>query len=256
MGMLSLVDRGYRADAGIMTEPTNNRLSLLCRGIIWGRIRVQGKSGHIEVFQPNEMEGGAADGIDKGLRLLREIEVMNRDWARRREKRHPLLPRANEINVSMIKAGQHPSAYAEQFEATVDIQYLPHERDENGLGGGVKREIEARLNAVASADPWLVDHPIEYDWFVDADCSEVPADAEVAQLAVESIATYGYPSTPGGSEFHTDMSLLTNNGTPTINIGPGDPMMAHQTNEQIPVREYVDAVKIIAHLIMEWCGYE
>ncbi len=256
MGMLSVVDRGYKADAGIMTEPTSNQLSLLCRGIIWGRIGVRGKSGHIEVFQPNEMEGGAADGIEKGMRLLREIEVMNREWARRSDKRHPLLPRPNEINVSMIKAGQHPSAYAEQFEATVDIQYLPTERDENGLGGTVKREIEERLNAVAAADPWMRQHPIEYDWFVDADCGEVPLQSEIAQMGLDSIVAHGYSGKPGGSEFHTDMSLLTNNGTPTINIGPGDAMMAHQTNEQIPVDEYVDAVKIIARVIMDWCGYE
>lgn len=256
MGMLSVVDRGYKADAGIMTEPTSNQLSLLCRGIIWGRIGVRGKSGHIEVFQPNEMEGGAADGIEKGMRLLREIEVMNREWARRSDKRHPLLPRPNEINVSMIKAGQHPSAYAEQFEATVDIQYLPTERDENGLGGTVKREIEQRLNAVAAADPWMRQHPIEYDWFVDADCGEVPLQSEIAQMGLGSIVAHGYSGKAGGSEFHTDMSLLTNNDTPTINIGPGDAMMAHQTNEQIPVDEYVDAVKIIARVIMDWCGYE
>lgn len=256
MGMLSLVDRGYRADAGIMTEPTSNKLSLLCRGIVWGRIKISGKSGHNEVFQPSELEGGAADAILKGRRILDEIDAINNEWARRRDKWHELLPRPNRIDVSMIDAGQHPSSYAEKFELTADIQYLPSERDENGLGGNVKREIEERLNTVASADRWLRENPLDYDWFVDADCSEVSVDHPIAQVARETLSELSYNSAPGGSEFHTDMSLLTNNGTPTINIGPGNPRMAHQTNERIQLEEYIDAVRILARVIADWCGYE
>lgn len=254
MGMLSLVDRGYAADAGIMTEPTDLRLSLLCRGIIWGRIGVAGRSGHIEVWQPEP--DGAVDAIAKGRRLLDGIDDLNASWARRPAKRHPLLPRPCEINVSMLRAGQHPSSYAEGFEATVDIQYLPSERDEHGLGGNVKREVEERLSALGAADPWLHEYPPTFDWFVDADCSEVPVDHPFAQLCSRSIASLGLPGEPTGSEFHTDMSLLTNNGTPTVNIGPGDPAIAHLTNEHITVDQLVDCTKIIARIVMAWCGFE
>jgi acetylornithine deacetylase len=256
MGMLSLVDRGYRADAGIMTEPTDLRLSVLCRGIIWGRIGVTGRSGHIEVFQPDPSVGGAVDAIDKGCKLLAGLNDLNREWARRKEKRHPLLPRACEINVSMIRAGQHPSSYAENFEATVDIQYLPKERDENGLGGNVKREIEQRLNALAAADPWLKHNPPTFDWFVDADCSEVPITHPLVEICSESLADLGHNAQPLGSEFHTDMSLLTNSSTPTINLGPGDPSIAHLTNEHITIAQLIDCTKIIARVLMQWCGYE
>jgi acetylornithine deacetylase len=254
MGMLSLVDRGYRADAGVMTEPTDLRLSLLCRGIIWGRIEVTGRSGHIEVFQGEP--DGAVDGIAKGLKVLDAIDDLNRSWARRPAKRHPLLPRPCETNVSMLKAGQHPSSYAESFVATVDIQYLPSERDANGLGGDVKREIETHLGAVAQADPWLREHPPTFDWFVDADCSEVPADHPFAEICGRAIASCGLDGTPTGSEFHTDMSLLTNNGTPTVNIGPGDPSIAHLTNEHITVDQLIDCTKIIARILVDWCGIE
>lgn len=34
MGSLAMVDCGFRADAGIMTEPTNNRIAPLCHGIL------------------------------------------------------------------------------------------------------------------------------------------------------------------------------------------------------------------------------
>ena len=37
MGSLAMVDRGFHADAGIMTEPTANKIAPLCHGILWGR---------------------------------------------------------------------------------------------------------------------------------------------------------------------------------------------------------------------------
>ena len=45
MGSLAMVDRGYTADAGIMTEPTANRIAPLCHGILWGRIIIDGIGG-------------------------------------------------------------------------------------------------------------------------------------------------------------------------------------------------------------------
>lgn len=255
MGMLSLVDRGYRADAGIMTEPTDLRLSLLCRGIIWGRIRIRGRAGHIEVSQPHWREGGAVDAIEKGMKIINALQELNREWARRPDKRHRLLPRPCEINVSMVNAGQHPSSYAEECTITVDIQYLPSERDARGLGGNVKREVEEFLRKVADTDSWLREHPPIVEWFVDADCAEVAEGHPLVGIMQTHIARFGWPSAPTGSEFHTDMSLLTNNGTPTVNFGPGDPFVAHLTNERVPIDQLVDATKIIALCILDWCGY-
>jgi acetylornithine deacetylase len=255
MGMLALVDRGYRADVGIMPEPTQLRLSLLCRGIIWGHIRIRGKSGHIEVQQPSADKGGAVDALRYGRTLLDAIDGINRDWLSRDSKSHPLLPRPCEVSISMVRAGQHPSSFAETFECTVDIQYLPGERDVNGLGGAIKQEVEARIRQAFAGDTWFETHPVEFAWFVDADCGEVQSSHPFATLCSQSLESLGYPSAPVGSEFHTDMSLLTNNGTPTINLGPGDPFIAHQTNEYVPVQEVIDCTKAIARILLDWCGY-
>ena len=45
-----------------------------------------------------------------------------------------------------------------------------------GLGGHVKREVEAHLAAVCQADPYLRKHPVRFEWILDADCAEVSAD--------------------------------------------------------------------------------
>ena len=49
-------------------------------------------------------------------------------------------------------------------------------QDEFGLGGHVKREVEAHLAAVCQADPYLRKYPVRMEWILDADCAEVAAD--------------------------------------------------------------------------------
>ena len=48
-GGSALVARGLRADAGIVTEPTDFRVWVACRGSEYGVVRVPGRPGHAEV---------------------------------------------------------------------------------------------------------------------------------------------------------------------------------------------------------------
>src|SRR5258707_9976422 len=63
MGTLALADRGYRADAGILTEPTGNRISPLCHGILWGKIVIDGIAGHAGLEARNWKAGGAGGAL-------------------------------------------------------------------------------------------------------------------------------------------------------------------------------------------------
>ena len=73
MGSLAMVDRGYRADAGIMTEPTANRIAPLCHGILWGRIIVDGIGGHAELTRTmgRQRPGGRHSALPAGHRRHR-----------------------------------------------------------------------------------------------------------------------------------------------------------------------------------------
>ena len=168
MGSLAMVDRGYRADAGIMTEPTANRIAPLCHGILWGRIIVDGVGGHAELT-PNYWDGGGpVDAIELCRQVLDGVDILNRRWRTDPNKNHPLMDLPNQIIVTQIKAGEHPSSTAGRGEIVIDVQYLPHEKDEFGLGGHVKQEVEAHLAAVCQADPYLRKHPVRMEWILDA----------------------------------------------------------------------------------------
>ena len=45
-------------------------------------------------------------------------------------------------------------------------------------------------------------------------------------------------------------------GIPTLNIGPGDPRLAHQADEYVEIEELVTCTKMIASILLDWCGVE
>jgi acetylornithine deacetylase len=252
MGTLAFVDRGYRADGCILTEPTDLQIAPLCRGILWGKLIIQGRSGHIEMPQGDWRTGGAVDAIERADLYLQQFSRLSADWSRR--KTHPLLPIPCQVHVAQVQAGEYPTAFANRAELVFNAQYLPAERDAFGLGGKVKQEIEDFVHAVAQTDPWLREHPPQIEWLVDADCGETPADHELVRMCRESLADLGCPPVVQGICSHTDMGWFVNSGIPTINFGPGEPRVAHQNDESIRVADLLDATRMIAVSILRWCG--
>lgn len=252
MGTLALLDRGWRADAAFMPEPTGGALVPMCRGILWGTITVRGRSSHIEIPQPGWREGGAVDAIAKARLVLDAIDELNRDWARDPAKTHPLLGAPNQVLVSMLRAGQHPSSWAEEATLTFDAQYLAAERDEHGLGGRVKRDIERRLLHATRADPWLAEHPPRIAWTVDADCAEVDPEHPFVRLVGDSARAVGLEGRVGGTGAHTDSSLLIGAGIPTIVFGPAELTQAHQVDESVSLDAVERVTAAMAVAMAAW----
>ncbi len=256
MGTLALVDRDYRADGAIIPEPTDLHVAPLCRGIVWGRVTIPGRAGHIEMPQPHWREGGAVDAIALGRVVLDAIDQLNARWAVSPSKRHPLLPLPCQVKVSMLDAGEYPTAYASGMRITFDAQYLPAERDARGLGGHVKTELERFFAEVAAHDDWLQEHPPRIEWLIDADCAETPGDHPQTQTVHAAARLSGAESRVEGMSSHTDMGLLVNAGIPTVNFGPGAPSVAHQPDEHVLERDLLRATLTLALAIAEWCGWD
>ena len=65
---------------------------------------------------------------------------------------------------------------------------LPAERDERGLGGHVKAELERFFAEVATQDEWLQQHPPRIEWLIDADCAEIAGDHPLTQTVHARVA--------------------------------------------------------------------
>jgi acetylornithine deacetylase len=252
MGTLDFAVHGYRADGAILTESTNLHVAPLCRGILWGKLILHGRSGHIELPQGDWRDGGAVDAIGLARFYLDAFDRLNGDWARR--KRHPHLPTPCQIYVAQVEAGEYPTAFANRAEITFDAQYLPSEQDEMRLGSRVKQEITDYVAAVAASDPWLREHPPQIEWLVDADCGETPADHPFVQTCLQSLQRMGQPAIVEGVSAHTDMGWFCNVGIPTVNFGGGEMRVAHQNDESISEEDLLSTATMIAYTILDWCG--
>ena len=255
MGALAMADRGYRADVGIMTEPTANTIAPICHGILWARVILDGIGGHAEL-KPNSWDStGPVDAIWLCRQMLDGFDILNRRWQFDPRKNHPLMDLPCQILPTQIKAGEHPASMAGRAEIVIDVQYLPSEKDEFLLGGHVKREVEEHIAAVCAADPYLRKHPARVEWILDADCAEVPAEHPFVAAMQEAVAAAGLSSKLTGTGAHTDMGIPTELGrTPTLNFGPGDPTQAHQPNERVSIEDLVACTRAIALTIARWCA--
>lgn len=252
MGTLDFVHRGYKADGAIMTEPTALELGTMCRGILWGKLVIPARAGHIEMYQGHWRADGAVDAIKLVQLYLAQIDRFNQNWST--EKTHPLLPMPCQLLVAQIHAGEYPSSFAGSAEICFNAQYLPDELDENYRGSVVKKEIEDFVAAVAQTDGWMRENPPHVEWLLDADCAETAVESNFVQSLITSARRAGGKGKVSGVGSHTDMGWYVHTGTPTVNFGPGNPKIAHQADEHIELEEYLQSVKQLAAMVMDWCG--
>ena len=252
MGTLALMAEGYRADACLLTEPTSLNMAPLCRGILWGKIIVEGQAGHIELQRQDWRKGGAVDAIDKAAYILDYFDQLNKEWEV--TKVHKYLPIPCQVKFAQFDAGEYPTTFANRAELTFDAQYLPKEKDVDGLGGNVKKEIEKFVFDVAQTDPWLKENVPKVEWILDADCGETSDKEEFFHVFSNAVRQVVPTSQIIGNPAHVDMGWFCNVGIPTFIFGPGNPMQCHQADEHIKKSEFIEAVKAIASTVMDWCG--
>ncbi len=157
LGTLALLDRGYRADAAIVPEPNELSIHVAFRGILIGELRVEGRSGHVEIAQPDWREGGAVNAISKARAILDGFDRLNAEWLVRADKAHALCS-PGQIQVTEISGGDFASSFPAECRATLDVCYVVGEEDDEGYGAAVRDEIDGHLSMLADADPWLAEH--------------------------------------------------------------------------------------------------
>lgn len=254
MGTVACIERGYRADAGLVPEPTRLDLWVATRGLLHGTVHVPGRSAHAEMRQRPWEEGGGVNAIRAATPLLVALTELEGEWERREGKRHPLLS-VPEAQPTRIAGGTFISNVPESCTIAVNATYLPADADASGYGSVPRGEIELALRSAAEHDPWLAAHPIAFSWATDYPPSEMPLDHPIIAAAQATGAELGRDVRCVGIDTTFDGALLTVLGnTVSPALGPGDLDRAHAPDEWIGVSELTDAVRLYARLIAGWCG--
>jgi len=258
MGTIAAIARGYRADAGLVPEPTKLNLWVATRGLLHGTLSVEGRSAHAEMNQPHWREGGGVNAIAKATAMLAALGKLENEWSEREDKRHPLLGRPF-IHPTIIRGGVFISNIPERCDVAVNTTYLPADADEGGYGSVPRGELERAVADAAARDEdgWLAEHPPTWTWYTDYPPSEIDPATPIVDVVRAAAGELGIDAVPEGIDTTYDGALLTLFAmTPSPAFGPGDLARAHAVDEWVGIDELVLGARLYARVIAAWCGPE
>lgn len=246
LGTYALLQRGWRADACVIPEPTSLDLAPGTSGALTFRLTVTGQAAHAS----RRLSGVSA--IEKFVPVFAALRRLE---ASRNEVKHPLMTRWElplPIELGMIRSGDWASSVPDVLTADGRLGVAIGEDP-----AAARRALTEAVDEVGAADPWLRAHPVSVEWWggqfapgltdTDADILDVVRRAHGA-VSDRPQATWG---TPYGS----DLRLMTNlGGIPTVHYGPGDAALAHGPYESVPVAELLTATRALALVALEHCG--
>jgi len=227
-GARHLAETGYdlgKASAIIVGEPTSNVPAIGHKGALYLKVLASGKTVH------SSMPEFGDNAIYKVARAITKIE--NFHFHADRDPLHGFPT----INVGLVNGGKNLNSVPDHAEFTIDIrstEKITHsgvlERLTKELGKEVTIEKLVDLQPVSSLESSL------FVQLVYSVCGVRP-DKNVLHKSLS---------------YMTDGAVLQQiyNGVPTIILGPGQPEMAHQTDEFCYINKIVEAVEIYKNVIL------
>ena len=237
LGTRSLIDRGIRTDAAIVTEPTRLAIMLAHRGFVWLDLHVTGRAAH-----GSRWEIGV-DAIQHAGLFLAELHRYDAETLASRH--HPLLGRPS-VHASIISGGSGMSTYPDRCDLAIERRTIPGETTAQVLS-----ELQELRDRVRIAVP-------EFDGTVTVSLSQSPSDvatsAPIVRGLTATLSECALAVSIEGMSAWTDAALLNDAGIPAICFGPGDISLAHAAEEFVSRREIEDATRVLTHLALRWTG--
>jgi acetylornithine deacetylase/succinyl-diaminopimelate desuccinylase family protein len=263
IGTGSAIARGYRADAAVVMEPSGApyRLAIVTTspGTLILTITIKGKAAHTLLRHEIVRAGGAGhqvavSAIEKAMLIFDGLIKLEQEWGQ--TKFHPAYsqPGCFTLCPTTFAGGWDGLAFIpDRCTLKYVIWYSPYD-----TANQVKEEITNQIWRYAQLDSWLRENPPELDWHdFGWPAYDLPVDSPIciaAQAAYQKL--FQVAVQPVGFMGVDDASFLNAAGISTITLGPGTTHHAHTINEFIDVKDLIDAAKLYALLIAEWCGIE
>ena len=202
IGADALVTR-WRADAGVVTEPTDLHVAVAHKGFEWVEIETEGRAAH------GSRPGEGRDAIMRMGRVLAELEALDRGLQAGRA--HHLVGPAS-LHASLIEGGRELSSYPDRCVLQLERRTIPGEaqgvaaHEVGDLLGRLRArdaEFRAASRAMFSRAPYELapDHPLASS--LQTRARESGADSDII-----------------GMSFWTDAAVLGAAGIPSVLFGP------------------------------------
>jgi acetylornithine deacetylase len=230
------VAASIRADAAIVTEPTEMQLAVAHRGFVCFEIETIGRAAH------GSRPHLGIDAIAKMGPVLVGIQALDREL--RAHPTHALLG-SGSVHASLIEGGQEYSSYPARCLLQAERRTIPGETVELAEGeirdilGGAERDdpdFAGEVRVVAAREPF-----------------EVGQDAELVDVVRSCAEATGVEPQVVGVSFWADSALLAAAGIPTVLFGPRGEG-AHAEVEWVDVSSLEQCVEIYAAVASQVCG--
>ncbi len=231
------VAASIRADAAIVTEPTEMQLAVAHRGFVCFEIETIGRAAH------GSRPHLGIDAIAKMGRVLVGIEELDRRL--RADPTHDRLG-SGSVHASLIEGGQEYSSYPARCLLQAERRTIPGETVELA-----QREIRELLGSAAEDDP---DFSGDVRVVASREPFEVDEDADLVRVVRESAASVtGSEPEIVGVSYWADSALLGAAGIPTVLFGPRGEG-AHAEVEWVDVGDLERCVEVYVAVAAEICG--
>ena len=249
VGALSTLQRGYRADACFIPEPTGGKMVRAQVGVIWFRLKVRGHPVH--VFEA----GAGSNAITAAYHLIQAVERLEAEW-NERAKRDPHfkgLTHPINFNPGIIKGGDWASSVPAWCDVDCRIAILP-----GWSVADAQAEILACVAKAARDHRFLSNNPPRVEWsgFLSEGYELKDSAAPEAAFGKAFNAVYG------GAVEDLVFTALTdtrfyglNYNIPSLCFGASGAAM-HGFNEYVDLDSLRKSTKATALFIAEWCGVE
>ncbi|MBD3885659.1 M20 family metallopeptidase [Phormidium tenue FACHB-886] len=211
----------------IVGEPTANYPWIGHKGAVRFEICTKGITAHASMPEQGE------NAIYKAAEAILKLRSFDFTIAP-----HPILGHPT-LNVGTILGGQNINSVPDRAVIGVDIRTIPAQS---------YQAIRQQLQAVLGED-------VEINLLNEVSSIATEVEHEWVQTVFEVMASFlKTQPVPRGATFFTDASVLTPalGHPPTFILGPGEPIMAHKTDEYCCVSKIEEAVEAYTTIAQRW----
>jgi acetylornithine deacetylase/succinyl-diaminopimelate desuccinylase-like protein len=263
-GVTATIDRGYRADAAVVSEPTSvtgvPALAPCSGGGTIFTLRIEGLAAHScargnHIWPGGTGEGHAVNAIEKAFLVTAALRRLEEEWGRTRS--HPLFPPGYfTIGPDTFMGTLHGQTLSWAVANETLLEYLVM-YEPTRTQADVRREIETYLDGVFDSDAWLREHRPHIDWPHTWPPYDTPVDHPIIHaFQAAHREALGAPVAIEGFAAVDDATYFERAGIPAISYGPGSILTCHCFDEHVPVEDVIRAAKVYAATAIEWCGVQ
>jgi acetylornithine deacetylase len=224
----------WKADAAVVTEPTDLQIGVGHKGFAWFEIETAGRAAHGS--RPRD----GRDAIVRMGRVLQRLEQLDRVLQGRPP--HPVMGTAS-LHASTVRGGREWSIYPDKCVLQMERRTVSGE-----TAASAEREVLDLLSSLRAEDAAfeaaskLVFARSPY---------ETPPDHRLPRLLAWLAQQRGVTATTVGMSFWTDAAILGDAGIPSVLFGPGGAGL-HSVEEYVNVDEVLVCRDVLADLATAW----